>query len=122
MTISWYSEARQHKNVILCDAGKYNHVTYDKVQHALMGMGLCEWEVYMGEVFEKAISQAISQNANTADITAMFSCDLIGVDEMTGKYWTRQENVIIFLMNKLFDKVSESENELIVKVKEGLLC
>ena len=85
-----------------------------------MGMGLSEWETYMGELFTKAIFQAASQNANTADVTAMFSCDLIGIDQ-TGEYRKRQRGVITFLLNKLFDKVSENENELIVKVKKELL-
>ena len=122
MTFNWYPEVRRHKRVILCGADKYNHVTVRDIQRALMGMGLCEWEVYMGELFTKAISQAASQHADTADITAMFSCDLFGVDDLVGKYQCRQENVIAFLMEKLFDKVSENENELIVKIKKGLFC
>ena len=122
MTYKWHAEKRPHKNVILCEAEKHVRVTYIQVELALAGMGLCEWEVYMGELFTEAVSQAVSQNANTADITAMFSCDLIGVDDVIGEYQKNQNNVVKFLMEKLFDKVSENENELIVKVKEGLLC
>lgn len=120
MTFDWYPEARQHKRVILCDADQYKHVTVRDVQRALTGMGLCEWEVYMGKLFTEAISQAATQNANAADTTAMFSCELFGIDDVVGKYQCRQEKVIEFLMEKLFDKVSENENELTVKIKRGL--
>lgn len=120
MTIDFFTEKRNHKKVILCNADQYTHVTDSDVARALMGMGLCEWEYYMGSLFTRAIVRAYAQGDKNADITEMFSCQLVGVDLITGPYYKTQENVIAFLLEKLFDKVSENENELTVKVREGV--
>ena len=120
MTIDFYAEKRNHKKVILCNADQYTHVTDSDVAGALMGMGLCEWEYYMGRLFTGAVASARAQHNKNADITEMFGCQLVGVDLHTGPYHKTQESVIAFLMEKLFDKVSENENELNVKVREGI--
>ena len=118
-TYDWFPEERSHKKVTLCNPMDYNHVTDGDVASALMGMGLCEWEYYMGRLFTKAISAAKEQNNDTADITVMFSCDLAGVDDI-GKYTKEQKSVNAFLMAKLFECVSDTEEELKVKVKPEL--
>jgi len=118
-TYDWYPEERSHKKVTLCNPADYINVTKGNVAAALMGMGLCEWEYYMGGLFTQAISTAKEQNKETADITAMFSCDLSGIDDC-GKYTKGQESVNAFLMEKLFECVIDTEEELKVKVKPEL--
>ena len=118
-TYDWYPEKRSHKRVTLCNPVDYIHVTDGNVARALMGMGLCEWEYYMGRLFTQAVSAAKEQKMETADITAMFSCDLSGIDDR-GKYTKSQKNVNAFLMEKLFECVSDTDEELKVKVKPEL--
>lgn len=119
MTFDWYPKEREHKSVILCDIDKYENVDDSQVAHALMGMGLCEWEYYMGKVFTQSIKEARELGKDTADITKMFSCDLVGVDRF-GEYTKRQENVIKFLCEKLFDTVNDTDDEMMVSVKPGV--
>lgn len=122
MTFDWYPEERQHKRVTLCNVTENESNIKDyHVARALMGMGLCEWEYYMGDLLVKAISNAREKNESTADITVMFSCDLYGVDGR-GTYMTHQAKVVEHLMDKLFDTVSETEDELIVVIKQGLFA
>ena len=120
MTFDWYPVHREHKKVVLCSAEKYKELKDSHLAIALMGSGLCEWEYYLGGLFTKAVSEAVTAGKETADITAMFSCDLCGVDEV-GTYCKKQENVVKFLMEKLFDIVEETEEQLTVAVKAGVL-
>ncbi|MBQ2835385.1 MAG: hypothetical protein IJE68_00920 [Clostridia bacterium] len=122
MTIDYYSESRQHKTVILCNADKYTHVTDSDVARTLMGMGLCEWEYYLAGLFTRAVKKACEQGNKDADITSMFSCRLVGIDLIKGPYYKEQKNVIAFLMDKLFDKVNENDEEMTLKVKKELFC
>lgn len=121
MTFDWYPEERQHKKVTLCDVYKCKSVTCNDITRALMGMGLCEWETYMSHVFSQAVLKAFERGEQTADITKMFSCNLVGIDDVVGKYTKQQKDVCAFLKEKLFKTVSETEEELMVSLRWDVL-
>lgn len=121
MTRDWYPIVRQHKNVTLCDVCVSKSASVNNIRDALMGMGLCEWETYMGCIFSQAVLKALERGENEADITKMFSCDLVGVDDMFGEYTKPQADVCAFLKEKLFKVVSETEDELRVRLKWNVI-
>lgn len=118
MTRDWYPEERSHKRVTLCNVGKGLDLKNFDVRTRLLGMGACEWETYMESLLAEAINNAHEHGENMADVTKMFSCDLVGIDGI-GDYRKNQESVEAFLMEKLFDVVSETDEELKVTLKHG---
>ena len=117
-TIDWYPvENRQNKKVVLVEATKYEHVTVSDVSNTLMGSGVYEWECYLGQLFVSAVQTAEEEQA---DVTKMFSCDLVGVDQI-GHYTKPRERVVEFLLEKLFDIVSTTDDTITVSVKKGVL-
>jgi len=117
MTYDWDVKERTHKRVLLCNVNPSLDLTTFKVDTRLMGLGSCEWETYMKELLVKAITDAREKGVDTADVTKMFSCDLIGYDEF-GKYQKHQEKVVDFLLEKLFSVLSDTEKELKVTLKQ----
>ena len=121
MTRDWYRVEQTHKKVTLCDVHMCRTVTCHKIARALMGMGLCEWETHMSHVFSEAVLKAFERGEKTADITKMFSCDLVGVDDVLGNYTKQQKQVCAFLREKLFKTISETDDELKVSLKWDVL-
>ena len=119
MTYDTYPEYREHKRVTLCNLSGCENLARGDARWALMGMGVFEWEDYMDNLLMKAVTKARENGDDTADITDMFSCDMVGIDD-EGKYTKSQKNVIAHLMEKLFNKVSETEEELTVSIKENV--
>jgi len=117
-TLDWYLvENRQDRKVVLVEATKYEDVMVSKVTTALMGSGLYEWENYLAQLFVEAVA---AREDDIADVTKMFSCDLVGEDQ-EGRYTKPCEKVVEFLLEKLFDIVSEIDNTITVSVKPNAL-
>ena len=116
MTRDWYWEEQPHKKVVLGNVEECKNSTEGELRARLIGLGCCEWEVFMIGLMCDAIRTAVERKEDTANITKMFSCDLIGIDE-SGERRQKQESVIAFLLEKLFDVVSETEEEMKVIFK-----
>ena len=116
MTRDWYVVHKDHKKVHLCNAEHLKNVSESSVSYALMRAGLHKWENYLASIFVEAVQ---ASDNDVADITKMFSCDLCGVDHL-GTYCKKQEDVIVFLMDKLFEIVEESDTYLSVEIKSGV--
>ena len=116
MTRDWYPIERQHKQVTLCDVYMCKSISCNDIVRALAGMGLYEWKVYMSHVFSDAVLKAFEHRKTTADITMMFSCDLVGIND-EGNHTKEQKDICAILKEKLFYTVSETNEELIVALK-----
>ena len=121
MTREWYPVVRRHKKVTLCDVCVSKGASVNNIRDALMGMGLCEWRTYMGYLFSQAVLSALERGEDVADITKMFSCDLVGVDDKLGEITKSQAEVCTFLKEKLFKVVSENDEELKVFLKWSVI-
>lgn len=120
MIYKWYAEVRQHKRVMLSDVFVCKSVTCNDIIHALMGLEVYEWERYMSHIFSEAILKAFKYQENMADITRMFSCNLVAIDDC-GEHTKQQKDVCEILLNKLFKTVSETDEELIVSLKSEVI-
>lgn len=116
MTFDWCAKERWHKTVKLCNVYMLKPITCNDIIGALNGLGLYEWERRMSYILSFAVLKAFERNEKTADITKMFSCELVSVDE-NGEHLKTQEEICEFLMEKLFKIVSENDDELIVSIK-----
>ena len=117
MTRKWYFEEQPHKKVVLCNVEEGGKIATEKeLRVRLMGLGSYEWEVFMTDLMCDAVKTAAERKEDSANITKMFSCDLIGIDKI-GEYRKKQESVIAFLLEKLFDVISETEDEMRVTFK-----
>lgn len=90
-------------------------ITVSGICRRLMGLGKFEWEEAEAVFLVRAILDAFEAKATVADISVMFSGDLIRVDRI-GTERVYQENVAKFLIERLFEKVYEDENELRLKL------
>ena len=90
-------------------------ITVSGICYRLMGLGKFEWEEAEAYFLVKAIVDSFEAKATEADISVMFSGDLIRVDRF-GTEKVFQENVAKFLIEKLFEKVDENEEELRLKL------
>lgn len=116
MIRDWYSVRRQHKIVTLCDVHRCKGVTCNDIVQALEGIGLKEWGTYMSHIFSQAVLAALEKREKNADITRMYSCDLFGVDEQND-YNKEQKDICAFLNQKLFNVISETDDELKVVIR-----
>ena len=112
--IEWNFEEKPFKKVILCNAKDYAGLESSKVWNSLQGMGKFEWEDYLSELLCEAIKNA---HDDTADITAMFARDMVGYWSDGDEYRMKQERLVSFLKERLFDVVSETDDELRVNLK-----
>ena len=113
MTFDWNYKEREHKKVVLCDIEKCRGMKPQDFWHYFMGMGLCEWENFFCKKLVESIENAFEKGEQAADITFLFSCDLIGEDEF-GEFTKYQESIKNFLMEKVFEVVGESAEEMVV--------
>ena len=114
--IEWNFEEKPFKKVILCNAKDYEGIKPSEVWNSLQCMGKFEWEDYLSELLCEAIESA--HGGETADITVMFSREMIGYWHGDGEeYRARHEHVVEFLKERLFDVVSETDDELRVNLK-----
>ena len=111
MTFDWNYKEREHKKVLLWDIEKCRGMKSQDFFHYFMGMGLCEWETFFCEKLVESIENAFKKGEPTADITFLFSCDLIGEDKF-GEYTKKQESVKKFLMEKVFKTFLELPEEM----------
>ena len=120
MTFNWYAEPRMHKTVKLSNVYMCKFITCNDIIWALRGIGLYEWQRHMSYVLSQSVLKAFDQNQNVADITQMFSCDLVAYNEL-GKQTINQKEVCEFLMESLFKIVRETPDELIVSLKTNAI-
>ena len=110
---------RKHafKKVILTNVGlAKNRITVDKIENHLSGaMIRDEWERKIAIWLVKAVADATQKGEKTADITQMFSCDLIA-REGSEQLVLHRDHIQNELMYKLFSRVYETEEELGVKL------
>ena len=113
MTFFWDYKEREHKKVVLRNIENYHGMKSVDFLNYFLGMGLSEWESFFCKQLVKSIENAIEKGEHTADITILFSCDLIGEDEF-GEFTKTQESIKNFLMEKVFEVVGESAEEMVV--------
>ena len=85
----WNEPDKSQKKVILTnpkDCEKKITVTW--MVSAWRGTGHAEWEVLLGAWFVQAITDALKENRNEADITHLFDRDLVG---SRGRIFTRAQ-------------------------------
>lgn len=116
MTFDWYAEKREHKTVKLSNVYMLNTVSCDDIMRALKEIGLYEWSRHMSYVLSQAVLKAYERKEKVADITRMFSCNLVGLDE-AGKHTKLQNEVCEFLLEKLFKIESETPEEMVVSLR-----
>lgn len=116
MTFNWYAEPQMHKTVKLSNVYMLNTISCNDIMRALRGIGLYEWERHMSYVLSQAVLKAYERKEKVADITRMFSCDLVGVDEF-GKHIKKQKEVCEFLLEKLFKTEGETPEEMVVSLR-----
>lgn len=114
-TQGWQKHA--FKKVVLTNAGlAKNRITVDQIEKHLEGALLRpEWERKQAYWLVKAVADAAKKGEKTADITQMFSCDLISHDD-SGRLVLHRDHIQNELMYKLFSRVYETEEELGVKL------
>ena len=119
-TLGW--RTKPYKRVTLTNAGSAkNRITVDKVAKRLEGCLLCkEFERKLSYWLVKAIVEAIEKGEKVADITQLFSCEMEGEDGI-GKFILQQESIQNMLMNKLFVRCSENDEEFRVKLNWKVL-
>jgi len=116
MTFNWYAEPRMHKTVKLSDVYMCKSISCNDIMRVLKGIGLYEWERHMSYVLSQAVLKAFERKEKAADITRMFSCNLVGIDEL-GEHTKKQNEVCEFLLEKLFKVEAETPEELVVSLK-----
>ena len=98
-----------------------NRITVDQVAKRLEGLLVCEeFEHKLSYWLVKAIVEAIEKSEKVADITQLFSCEMEAEDSI-GKFVLRQEFIQNILMNKLFVRCSENDEEFRVKLNWRVL-
>lgn len=105
-----------HKKVTLINVSDCkDKITLVGMVKNLMGMGHIEWEALEAGWLIEAILEAMQKGEETADITKVFACKLSAYDSM-GKITIPHERHINFLMEKIFEKVDETDDELKVRL------
>ena len=112
----WYAEKRNHKKVTLCNVQMCKTITCNNIIASLDGMGFFQWRRYLSYAFSDAVVKALERGENNADITKMFSCDLVCINS-EGEHTKSQEEICACLMDKLFRTISETDEELIVSIR-----
>ena len=114
-TLGW--RTKSYKRVILTNVWiARNRITVDQVAKRLEGFLVCEeFERKLSYWLVKAIVEAIEKGEKVADITQLFSCEMEAEDSL-GKFVLRQESIQNMLMNKLFVRCSENDEEFRVKL------
>ena len=115
--IEWNFEEKTFKKVTLCNAKEYAGLESSKVWGSLQKMGKFEWEDYLSDLLCGAVKAAHENGAETADITEMFSREMVGYWSNGDEYRMQHERVVEFLKKRLFDVVSETDDELRVNLK-----
>ena len=109
---------KPYKKVILTNVAECeNRITVDHVRHRLMGMRWFEWEDLLSHWLVEAIVEAIRTGKTEADITKMFTCELLGEDKI-GDFSKPQEEVIDFIMGRLFECLEEDDEMMRVRIIE----
>ena len=113
---------KPYKRVTLVNVGDCkDRITVNHVRSRLMGMGWFEWENLLSNWLVAAVVEAIRNGKTEADITKLFTCDLLGEDRI-GQWTKPQENVVDFLMGRLFECLEEDENEMRVRIIDKSIC
>lgn len=109
-----YWKKKPFKRVILTNAWlAKNRITVDKIVTMLNGIEMIpHWKQRLATWLVEAVVKAQENNQPRADITPMFSCDLITTDG----YMIIQQYVQNFIVYRLFNIVSETDEELRVKL------
>lgn len=116
MTFNWYAEPCNHKTVKLSNVYMCKSISCNDIMRALRGIGLYEWERHMSYVLSQEVLKAFDCKEKAADITRMFSCNLVGVDEF-GEHTKTQKEVCEFLLEKLFKTERETPEEMVVSLR-----
>lgn len=119
-TLGW--RAKPYKRVTLTNVWiARNRITLNQVAKRLEGLLVCEeFERKLAYWLVKAIVEAIEKGEKVADITQLFSCEMEAEDSI-GKFILRQESIQNILMNKLFVRCSENDEEFRVKLNWKVL-
>lgn len=84
------------------------------VQLALNGTGHAEWETLLAVNFVKDVSKALENNSSEADISNIFSCDLLA---SRGRVFSQKE--IYDHLIRFFKIIGETDDELRLAVNVG---
>lgn len=99
---------RSFKKVTLTNANDCkDKITVLAVQSALRGTGHVEWECLIAVDLVAAIVEALDKNSNEADISRIFSCDLLASRDRVFSQKDIYDHVI-----PLFEIVGETDKEL----------
>ena len=120
MLFDWYAEKREHKTVKLTNIYMCKQLTCNDIINHLTELGIYEWKRRMSYILSDAVLKAYGKEEKMADITKMFSYDLVSIDE-NGQHTQKQEEVCEILMKTLFNPVKETDNEIIVSLKGRIL-
>ena len=116
MLFDWYVEKREHKTVKLTDVYLCKSVTGNDIIRHLNDLGLYQWRRLMSYIFSEAVVKAYEREEKMADITKMFSYDMVYVDEH-GHHTKNQKEVCEILFKALFNTVKETNEEIIVTLR-----
>ena len=100
-------------NVWICK----NRITVDKIVKRLEGWGIRELELTEAVWLTQAVIKAIDAKQPTADISKMFKIELSIYDKFGYAGTITKESIAETLYQKLFKKIYEDEEKIIVKLK-----
>ena len=113
---------RPYKKVILVNVNDcIDKITVLHVTGRLGGLSWFEWEHLLANWLVEAIVEAIDNGKEEADISKLFTCDLQGEDGF-GFFRKSQEQVVDFLMGRLFECVEEDDEVMCVRIIKKSIC
>lgn len=111
---SW--SEKPHKKVTLINVHDCkDKITLTGTMKLLMGTGHLEWEALLSGWLIEAVLNAIKNGEDTADITRVFARELSAYNSIR-KHTFSHDVHVNFLLEKLFQKVEESDDELKVEL------
>ena len=113
---NYYCSEVPHKKVTLINVSDCkDKITLTGIMKLLMGTGHLEWEALLSGWLIEAVCNALKNGEDTADITKVFAYELSAYNSIK-KHTFSHDVHVNFLMERLFQKVEESDDELKVKL------
>ena len=107
-----------HKKVIMSNVWICkNRITVDKIVKRLEGWGIHELELTEAVWLTEAVVKAIEAKQSTANISRMFKIEFSIYDKFGYAGVITKESIAESLYEKLFKKIYEDEEKIIVKLK-----
>lgn len=117
-----YRREMPYKKVVLVNvADCIDRITVNHVYTCLNGMGGRIWQYLLANWLVSSIEESIKNGKAEADISKMFTADLL-VDDEFGHYEKKQMMVVDFLMGRLFECLEEDDDVMKVRIIKKAIC